>query len=80
MINHMLQTFGLNNEHLASTPLPPGTILYQSREIQPESDVQMSNIPYSQLLGSLLHVANTTLPDIMFATSILSRFLDCPRP
>ena len=80
MINHLLQTFGLSNARPASTPLPPGTVLYKGTKAQLEPDVDMSNIPYRQLVGSLLHIANTTRPDIMFATTILSRFLDSPGP
>lgn len=35
------------------------------------------NIPYRQALGSLLYIAGSTRPDIMYAVSILSQFSSC---
>ncbi|CDF38077.1 unnamed protein product [Chondrus crispus] len=38
----------------------------------------MAKVPYRQLVGSLLHLANTTRPDIAFAAGLLSRHLESP--
>ncbi|XP_056647230.1 uncharacterized protein LOC130451898 [Diorhabda sublineata] len=36
----------------------------------------LSNIPYRQLIGGLMYLATTSRPDISYAVSYLSRFLD----
>lgn len=36
------------------------------------------DIPYRELIGSLLYISTMSRPDITFATSYLSRFLDKP--
>ena len=37
----------------------------------------LTNIPYCSLVGSLMYIALGTRPDIAFAVSKLSHFLDC---
>ncbi|UYV71336.1 hypothetical protein LAZ67_8002677 [Cordylochernes scorpioides] len=61
------------------TPLDPAIILSKidCPHTQAEID-QMSNIPYKELIGALLHLSNCTRPDISFATSKLSQF--CANP
>lgn len=39
----------------------------------------LTNIPYHSLVGSLMYIASGTRPDIAFAVSKLSHFLDCYR-
>ncbi|XP_056645818.1 uncharacterized protein LOC130451043 [Diorhabda sublineata] len=36
----------------------------------------LTNIPYRQLIGGLMYLATTSRPDISYAVSYLSRFLD----
>ena len=38
----------------------------------------MENVPYSEVIGSLLYIARGTRPDISFAVQHLSQFLDNP--
>lgn len=77
LIEHMLETFNMQNCRGVSNPLAPGTALpkLDQTEKKCESHNQM---PYRQRVGSLLHLANTTGPDIAFATGYLSRFLEKP--
>jgi len=39
---------------------------------------RMRKVPYREVIGSLMYAAITTHPDITFAVSILSQFLDNP--
>ena len=37
----------------------------------------MSQTPYQELIGSLMYLAISTRPDIVFTVNQLCRFLDC---
>ena len=39
---------------------------------------RMQNIPYQQAIGSLIHLATGTRPDITFATSFIGQFNNNP--
>jgi hypothetical protein len=41
--------------------------------------VHMKNIPYREAIGSLIYTSIAMRPDITFAVSVLSQFLDNPR-
>lgn len=43
-----------------------------------KSEVRTIATPFRQLIDSLLHLANTVGPDIVFATGYLSRFIHRP--
>lgn len=62
-----------------STPLPAGVIL--SIEDSPKTDAEkaeMANIPYREVLGSLMWLQVATRPDLSFAVNMLSRFANNP--
>jgi hypothetical protein len=40
--------------------------------------LQMSTLPYRELIGSLLWISNGTRPDIAFAVNTLSKFTNTP--
>ena len=40
----------------------------------------MSKTPYRELVGGLLYLSTTTRPDIVFAVSMLARFMENPGP
>lgn len=79
MISEMLHKFEIQNASVSSTPLPPGTA-FASPVVTDEGESRddMASVPYRQLVGALLHLSNTTRPDIAFATSYLSRFIQNP--
>lgn len=67
----MLNKFDMNNANPNSVPADPHSKLEKS-EHPPEK-----NIPYREAVGSLMHLAIVSRPDIMFAVSLVSRFLNC---
>ena len=76
MVEKILQKFSMENCRSVSTPLPAGCILPILPEQLGEGErILMSNTPYRELVGCILHLANTTRPDIGFAASYLSRFM-----
>ena len=76
LIEGLLHKFGMEDARGSSTPLPLGTDIFTKDPSH--ADIDMSKIPYKQLIGSMLHLANTTRPDIAFSVGVLSRFLGDP--
>jgi hypothetical protein len=75
----MLARFHLNDAHPISIPLDPGAPLTDAQcPISDNEKKDMKNIPYKQLVGSLLYIARMMRPDISFAVSLLSRFMANP--
>jgi hypothetical protein len=75
-IEKMLDRFHLRDAHPISIPLNPGSPLTDTQ--CPTTDGEkhdMKNVPYKQLVGSLLYIAWMTCPNILFAVSLLSRFI-----
>lgn len=70
-IHATLEKFGMTNCNPVSTPSDPGRIL---RENQGEK----SNVPYRQIIGSLMYLTVSTRPDIAFVVSKLSQYLESP--
>ncbi|KAL1455732.1 hypothetical protein WDU94_009805 [Cyamophila willieti] len=56
----------------ASTPLEPNFIVTR------EDEMEIVDVPYRELIGSLMYVSMGSRPDITFAVSYLSRYLDKP--
>lgn len=42
-------------------------------KLSENSEKEVANIPYREAIGSLLHLARTTRPDISYAVNFLSR-------
>jgi hypothetical protein len=75
----MLERFNLTNAHPITIPLDPGSLLTDTQSPTLEAEkLEMKNMPYKQLIGSLLYVAWMTRPDISFTVSMLSRFMGNP--
>ena len=70
LIEELLQQYDMSEAKAASTPLPSGLKL---QIVSPNKN----NLPYRQLVGSLMYLANTSRPDIAFSASYLSQFNHC---
>lgn len=59
------------NANSNSIPVDPHPTLENSVRVPDK------NIPYREAVGSLMHLAIVSRPDIMFAVSLVSRYLNC---
>ena len=76
MINSWISKFRMEDAKVISTPLPDGTDVFKSQN----SNMNMTEVPYRELSGSLLYLANTVRPDISFTMGLLFRFLESTEP
>ena len=82
LIDKIISTYGQSDAKPASTPIVHGTQLLKPDPQTSLSETErerLAAIPYRSLVGSLMYVTSGSRPDIMFAVSKLSRFLDCYR-
>ena len=78
-IDKILDRFNLQASKMHTTPLDPNTKLIKDQcPITHEDKLAMSKIPYREAIGSLMWAAVATWPDIAFAVSLLSQFLENP--
>jgi hypothetical protein len=78
-IKKMLARVHLNDTHPMSIPLNPGAPLTDTQcPISDNKKKDMETVPYKQLVRSLLYIACMMRPDILFAVSLLSRFMANP--
>jgi hypothetical protein len=78
-IDTILSRFSLDDAKPRTTPITPGTNL--SKADAPSDDTEaafMKKTPYREAIGSLMYAAVATRPDISFAVSTLSQFLENP--
>jgi hypothetical protein len=78
-IDTILSRFSLSNAKPRATPITPGSSL--SKADAPSDDTEaalMKKTPYREAIGSLMYAAVATRPDISFAVSALSQFLENP--
>jgi hypothetical protein len=74
-ISEILDKFNMNDCKPVSTPIVPGHDAYTD-ESPPRPD--LSTNLYMQAIGCLLHLSNSTRPDIVYAVSILSAKMQSP--
>lgn len=80
-INSILERFGLVNAKPLSMPMDPNDQLTTDQcPNTPEEIAQMVRIPYREAVGCLMYAAIATRPDISYAVSTLSQFLENPGP
>jgi Reverse transcriptase (RNA-dependent DNA polymerase) len=78
-IDCIIDRFNLQDAKSCATPLDPNLKL--SKDKCPETErgkEAMAKIPYRQVIASLMWAAVATQPDIAFAVSTLSQFLENP--
>jgi hypothetical protein len=78
-IDAILARFNLTNAK--SCPMPMvhrTTFTKQDSPSSPDKATCMSKMPYREAIGSLMYAAIATCPDIAFAISYLSQFLENP--
>jgi hypothetical protein len=87
-VKTILSRFNMQDCKPASTPMSTGIKL--RREEQPTASVElkeqavgaqqddMNEVPYAQAVGALMYAAMGTRPDIIYSTTALSQFLQCP--
>lgn len=68
MIEELLEKFRMTN----ATPCNAPIVSYANTEGN-----RLTAHPYRELIGSLMYLSTTCRPDITYATSYLSRFMDC---
>ncbi|CEM36698.1 unnamed protein product [Vitrella brassicaformis CCMP3155] len=77
-ISSLLTKFRMERANPAMTPLPPGVRL--SSEMGPRTEAEAEaarELPYRELVGSLLYSAITVRPDIAYACKELTKFFSC---
>jgi hypothetical protein len=78
-IEKILKRFNLQEAKTVSMPVDPNTKLNKDQcAITEKQKDRMKNVPYRQAVGSLMWAAVATRPDIAFAVSLLSQFMECP--
>lgn len=79
-ITRILKRFNMEDCNPVNTPADPSIFL--SAKDYPKNDSErqeMKNMPYREVVGSLMFVAIVSRPDIMYAVSQISCFLSNPR-
>ena len=76
-IDSLLRRFNFTDFRPFSTPMDPNIWYSKNQCLQtPEQAAEICHIPYCKGIGSLLCLAVTTCPDIVFPIGILSQFVD----
>jgi hypothetical protein len=75
----VLERFNMSDCRPASTPMSPGVMLSRSMSPPPGSieEQECKKYPYREVVGSLMYLAQCTMPKMAFAVSQLSRFGSC---
>jgi len=78
-IERIIEKFGMQDSKPLVVPLTIGQKLSKSQcPVTQEERQEMQTIPYRELIGSLMYAALGTRPDICFAVTFLSQFLQNP--
>lgn len=72
----LLETFKMEDANPVTIPMDKGYGM--SAESHSQEQILTSNTPYREAVGSLMHLAVGTRPDIMYALGVVSRHLDKP--
>jgi hypothetical protein len=78
-IEDIIRCFNFDDLRSISTPMDPNVILSASQSPStPEEVAAMRHIPFREAIGSLMYASLGTRPDITFAVSRLSKYLQNP--
>ncbi|THH04538.1 hypothetical protein EW146_g10151 [Bondarzewia mesenterica] len=79
-IDTILSRFNLENANPLSTATDPNSRLSISQcPSMPHQFEEMRNVPYQEAIGSVMYAALAARPDICFAVTYLSQFMQNPR-
>ena len=79
-IEQILDCFDLSQARVATIPMEVGIDLsFDSPQVSAISLTDTEKTKYREMIGSLMYAAVMTRPDIAFAVSHLSQYLDAPR-
>jgi len=70
-IQEILENFNMSNCKPVNTPLEVG------KKLEKSTSVPNENLPFQNIIGSLMYLAVWTRPDISYSTSFLSQFNTC---
>jgi hypothetical protein len=75
----ILARFNLENASTVAMPMDPGQRLSKTQSPSTQEEIEdMADVPYRELVGSLMYAAVATRPDIAHAITALSQFLENP--
>jgi hypothetical protein len=78
-VKQIITRFGLEDARTAATPLEPGIDLSpDSPAISPKLLMLAEKTKYREMIGCLMYATVMTCPDIAFAVSTLSQYLETP--
>ena len=76
-INSIISHFMLTDVKLYNMPMIPSMSYFKDNSPSPQQDTaHMHKVPYCKAVGSLMYTSVATYPDIPFAVSTLSQFLE----
>ena len=79
-VEQIVNRFGLSDARVATTPMEVGIDLsFDSPQVSSISLTPAEKTKYREMIGCLMYAAVMTRPDIAFAVSNLSQYLDAPR-
>ncbi len=79
-VEQILARFGLTDARPDVTPMEPGADYhFDSPSVSPTLLTATEKTTYREMIGSLMYCATMTRPDIAYAVSMLSQFLESPR-
>lgn len=73
-VEYTLQRFGMENSKSVSTPMDKNS----AKLMHTSKDDPAGDVPYRQIVGCLIYLVTCTRPDIAFAVSKLSSYLENP--
>jgi hypothetical protein len=76
LVNDLATKYGMQDSNGRQVPMSPSTKLTKDENSEP---LDTAVYPYATLVGSLMHLANCTRPDIAYAVGVLARFMSAPK-